>query len=392
MHAADDGVGLEHELVARRRRQHRRVVDQSERAGMPRERLEMARDQPVLAGRARSGVLAHGHQPVARVELARAQLPRELVEHRVDHAGLVAVDEGMGDIDILRHDHARRHVALAVELVGARAQDRAQHGLDALERPALRQRRVDHRIELALLGHHAADDVAEERGLRRQIFIALDLAADPMALELRQDVVQRGRRRDPSGRAPAPRQAARRRGGWRGVRRSVRPLWPWRYRLARWRLIATSASAARAASPPLSCSVDARARPGLRLVVDGEDAVAARQPVRDREVDQRARRLHRHDVEMERLALDHAAERHHAVVGLLLLFGRVDRDRDGRHDLERARHRDDVPGAPWPRRAPWRRRRAARRRCRCRTAPRPRGCVRPRASAALLAAFVSVRP
>ena len=61
-------------------------------------------------------------------------------------------------------------------------------------------------------------------------------------------------------------------------------------------------------------------------------------------VDQRARRLHRHDVEMEGLALDHAAERDHAVIGLLLLLGGIDRDGDGRHDFQRARHRDDVPG------------------------------------------------
>ena len=54
---------------------------------------------------------------------------------------------------------------------------------------------VDHRVELALLAHHAADDVAEEGGLRRQILLALDLAADPVALELGQDFVQRGRRR-----------------------------------------------------------------------------------------------------------------------------------------------------------------------------------------------------
>ena len=50
MHAADNGVGREHEVVARRRRQQRGVVGQAERAGMPRERLEMPRDQPVLGG------------------------------------------------------------------------------------------------------------------------------------------------------------------------------------------------------------------------------------------------------------------------------------------------------------------------------------------------------
>jgi len=31
-----------------------------------------------------------------RVELARAQLPGELVQHRIDHAGLVGLDEGHG--------------------------------------------------------------------------------------------------------------------------------------------------------------------------------------------------------------------------------------------------------------------------------------------------------
>jgi len=63
--------------------------------------------------------------PHSRFELARAQLPCKLVEHRIDHAGLLAIDEGIGDIDIFAHHHARRHVGLAVEFVGAGAQDRA---------------------------------------------------------------------------------------------------------------------------------------------------------------------------------------------------------------------------------------------------------------------------
>ena len=50
MHAADDGVGLQHDLMAGRHRQHRRIVGQPERAGMPRQRLEMAGDQPVFGG------------------------------------------------------------------------------------------------------------------------------------------------------------------------------------------------------------------------------------------------------------------------------------------------------------------------------------------------------
>ena len=63
MHAADDGVGFQHQLVARRRHQHRGIVDQSERAGMRRQRLEVARDQPVL-GRLLISSLA-GHQRAA---------------------------------------------------------------------------------------------------------------------------------------------------------------------------------------------------------------------------------------------------------------------------------------------------------------------------------------
>ena len=85
------------------------------------------------------------------------------------------------------------HIAAMIELVGAGAQHRAQDRLDALERPGLRQGVVDQRIELALLAHHAADDVAEEGGLGRQVLLAFDLAADPVALELGQDLVQSGR-------------------------------------------------------------------------------------------------------------------------------------------------------------------------------------------------------
>ena len=187
-------------------------------------------------------------------ELAGAKLPRQLIEHRIDHAGLLAIDEGMGDIDIFGDHDAGRHVGLAVELVGAGAQDRAQHGLDALERPAFLQGLVDHRIELALVFDHAADHVAKMRGLRRQIFLALDLAADPVALELRQRLVDRRRRQihlverlhrsQPGGAAAIGLASVLR---WCGAAPC--------YFLARWRLVAISDSTARAASPPLSCSV-----------------------------------------------------------------------------------------------------------------------------------------
>ena len=78
------------------------------------------------------------------------------------------------------------------ELVGAGPQYRAQHRVDALERPAAGERRVDLRIERPLLAHDAGDDVAKERGLGRQILRALDLAAEPMAFELGQDLVDAG--------------------------------------------------------------------------------------------------------------------------------------------------------------------------------------------------------
>src|SRR5262245_18007302 len=98
----------------------------------------------------------------------------------------------MGNVDIFRHYHSCRHIGAAGELVGAGAQHRAQHRLDALERPAAAERRVDLWIELGLLAHYAADDVAKVGSLGRAVLLALDLAAEPMALELGHDVVEPG--------------------------------------------------------------------------------------------------------------------------------------------------------------------------------------------------------
>ncbi len=44
----------------------------------------------------------------------------------------------------------------------------------------------------ALLAQHAGDDIAEEGGFGREILRALDLAADPVALELGEDFVEAG--------------------------------------------------------------------------------------------------------------------------------------------------------------------------------------------------------
>src|SRR5262249_52198509 len=130
----------------------------------------------------------------------------------------------------------------------------AQDRFDALERPALRQSGVDQRVELALLAHDAADHVAEERRFGGQVLIALDLAADPMALELCHDVVHAGagdvhlveRLNGGEARRAAPVRLALVPGcGFAG--HGGQPA-------ARRRLSRTRASAARAASPPLSAS------------------------------------------------------------------------------------------------------------------------------------------
>jgi hypothetical protein len=49
MHAFDDGIRRHHDVVALRL-QDRRIVDETERAGVGRERFEVARDQGVLGG------------------------------------------------------------------------------------------------------------------------------------------------------------------------------------------------------------------------------------------------------------------------------------------------------------------------------------------------------
>ena len=57
-------------------------------------------------------------------EFARTQLPRQLIEHGVDHAGLVLLEERAGDIDIFRYNDTRRHVGAMAKLVGAGPQHR----------------------------------------------------------------------------------------------------------------------------------------------------------------------------------------------------------------------------------------------------------------------------
>src|SRR6201999_3375788 len=119
--------------------------------------------------------------------------------------------------------------------------------------------------ELRLVAHHPGYDVAEERRLGGQIFVAFDLAAEPVAFELGEDVVDAGapdvhlverlHRREPRRAAPVglPVGPLRRR-----LRVALFVLCHHQLRASR-RLIRSIASAARAASPPLLSS-PARAR------------------------------------------------------------------------------------------------------------------------------------
>src|SRR5690606_12687493 len=79
-------------------------------------------------------------------EFLGPQFAGERIQHTIDEPGFVLVDEGVCNVDIFGDHDARGNVALAVEFEGAGAQDGAQQGLDALERPAFTQRLIDHRI------------------------------------------------------------------------------------------------------------------------------------------------------------------------------------------------------------------------------------------------------
>src|SRR5215475_3491906 len=84
------------------------------------------------------------------------------------------------------------------------------------------------------------------------------------------------------------------------------------------------------------------AHPGLRIVVDGDNAVADRHPAGAGDFHQPARGFERHDLEMDRIAPDDTAERHRALIGLAGALGGVERDGDRGWYLERARDGEAV--------------------------------------------------
>ena len=86
------------------------VIGKRQRTRRRGERPEMAGDQLVFAGLHRLIVrLASAGRP-SRIPARVANTARQHVQHRIDHAGLVTVDEGIGDVDIFGNDHARRNI------------------------------------------------------------------------------------------------------------------------------------------------------------------------------------------------------------------------------------------------------------------------------------------
>ena len=213
----------------------------------------------------------------------------------------------------------------------------------------------------------AGEDVAEEGGLGRLEGDALDLAADPEAPRTRPARRPRPCRRPPSGRAPA-----RRRGAPRCARRSSPSV-----SLSREPALDAQHGERRLRrAAALVQFGDAGAGPGLRLGLDGEDAVAERQAARDREVHQRARALAGDDLVVARLAADDAAERHRGVVGRSGRFRRIEGDGDGGGISSAPGTVSTIGVAPAPPRSPPWRRAGARRRCRRSSAPRRRARAR----------------
>ena len=176
-------------------------------------------------------------------------LARERVEHGVDHAGFLALEKGAGDIDIFldrRRARARRR-ASAVR-TRRRAEWRASRPRcgAAASRPGSIV--VDRRSIATWSSSTPSRRSRKKRDLGRLVLVALDLARRSSASRTRRGFRSRPCRRPPSGRAPARRRDGRR-SDFRAAISAPRRLRE-RY----------SASAARAASPPLSACADRRAR------------------------------------------------------------------------------------------------------------------------------------
>src|SRR5688572_23816785 len=80
-------------------------------------------------------------------EFRRTAFPCELIQYAVHHLGLLAIEEGVGEIDIFRDGDAAWNILALHELEGPGAQDRAENGIDACETPTLRKMAIDEGIE-----------------------------------------------------------------------------------------------------------------------------------------------------------------------------------------------------------------------------------------------------
>jgi hypothetical protein len=87
-----------------------------------------------------------------------------------------------------------------------------------------------------------------------------------------------------------------------------------------------------------------RARKGLRLVLDGQNAIAEREFSRKGNLHQGVRALIGDDLEMIGLAANDATERHRAVEWVLRGRRMIERDRQGERDFERAGHTGEFEG------------------------------------------------
>src|SRR5947207_6723061 len=74
--------------------------------------------------------------------------------------------------------------------------------------------------------------------------------------------------------------------------------------------------------------LDLGAHPGLRVCVDGKDAVADRHTTGAGDFHQPARGFERYDLEMDRIPTNDAAERHRTFIGFAATLCSVERDRD----------------------------------------------------------------
>ena len=199
----------------------------------------------------------------------------------------------------------------------------------------------------ALLAHDALDEVAEECASASQVLAALDLLAEPMRLELGDDLVEVDaghvhlvERLDGGEARRAPRLGT----SPRGLRPGLAGfLWPGRSSApARRGEMLLELHQGEAGSRRVAAFVAARRRlpaPGLLAAVAGENAVAERHGVLDGERIQAGRGFPRDDVVVGGLAADDAAKRDTAAMAPCSADEAVGkRQAERERDLERARH------------------------------------------------------